>query len=394
MTTRLAFLRVIAATLFLTVLPTARGSTTWYVNGVTGSDSNDCMSPTTACKTIGHAISLASAGDSIIVAAATYSENLTIPFGLSIHGAGALTTIIDGGGIGPVVTTTSGNVNLSGLTITNGTVPPGGTCSGLGGGGICAPTAVDLTILNCIIIDNGLSGGSGGGIYIEGGSLTINKSTITYNAATQAGGVFSKGVLQINNSTISGNLAVAGVGGGLIWKGSDAYISNSTISGNAAAWGGGIYNDGGGRLFINDTTIAGNDVNAGRSTGAGIYGACCSTFITMQNSIVANNLGSGNCGGTATFTSNGYNLSSDDSCHLTGPGDLNNTDPKLGLLRSNGGPTETMSLGKGSPAIDTGNPAGCTDGVGHLLKTDQRGAPRPDKDDTSGCDIGAYEIQN
>jgi hypothetical protein len=45
------------------------------------------------------------------------------------------------------------------------------------------------------------------------------------------------------------------------------------------------------------------------------------------------------------------------------------------------------------PAIDAGNPSGCTDGQGHLLKTDQRGKPRPDKEDTGGCDMGAYERQ-
>ncbi len=50
-----------------------------------------------------------------------------------------------------------------------------------------------------------------------------------------------------------------------------------------------------------------------------------------------------------------------------------------------------MALLPGSPAIDGGNPAGCTDGQGHLLKTDQRGQPRPDPEDTVGCDMGAYE---
>jgi len=48
----------------------------------------------------------------------------------------------------------------------------------------------------------------------------------------------------------------------------------------------------------------------------------------------------------------------------------------------------------GSPAIDAGNPSGCTDGSGHLLKTDQRGMPRPDKEDTVGCDRGAFERQS
>jgi hypothetical protein len=52
-----------------------------------------------------------------------------------------------------------------------------------------------------------------------------------------------------------------------------------------------------------------------------------------------------------------------------------------------------MALLPGSPAIDAGNPAGCTDGSGHLLTTDQRGMPRPDREDAVGCDVGAYERQ-
>jgi hypothetical protein len=88
---------------FLTLSSTALASTTWYVDGVKGNDSNGCKSPQHACKTITHAISLASSGDSIMVAAATYTENLTIGFSLKIVGSGAKTTIIDGGGIKTVV---------------------------------------------------------------------------------------------------------------------------------------------------------------------------------------------------------------------------------------------------------------------------------------------------
>ena len=60
---------------------------------------------------------------------------------------------------------------------------------------------------------------------------------------------------------------------------------------------------------------------------------------------------------------------------------------------SEGGPTQTIPLLPGSPAIDAGNPNGCTDSQGHLLKTDQRGMPRPDREDQTGCDMGAYERQ-
>jgi hypothetical protein len=83
----------------------------------------------------------------------------------------------------------------------------------------------------------------------------------------------------------------------------------------------------------------------------------------------------------------------DNTCNFNGPGDLSNTDPRLGPLQDNGGPTQTMALLPGSPAIDAGNPHGCRDDSRHLLKTDQRGKPRPDKEDTGGCDIGAYERQ-
>jgi hypothetical protein len=78
--------------LFLTVSGPALASTTWYVNGVSGSDKNHCMSPATAGKTIGHAILRAHAGDSIMVAAATYTENLTIGINLNVIGSGASKT--------------------------------------------------------------------------------------------------------------------------------------------------------------------------------------------------------------------------------------------------------------------------------------------------------------
>jgi hypothetical protein len=87
-------------------------------------------------------------------------------------------------------------------------------------------------------------------------------------------------------------------------------------------------------------------------------------------------------------------MSSDGTCNFHNSGDRNNTNPMLGPLQNNGGPTQTMALPSGSPAIDAGNPIGCTDNTGHLLTTDQRGFPRPDNEDTGGCDMGAYESQS
>jgi len=165
--------------LFLTMAPTALASSKWYVDGVHGNDKNSCKSAQTACKTIGHPISLASSGDSIMVAAATYTENLTISKSLTIIGSGAMTTVIDGGGHGTVVTISSTRVALSKLTIQHG------------GGGIL--NAGTLTISYSTISNNtGFLFGFGAGIFNRG-TLTINSSFIAQNEV--AGGVHPRPLL-------------------------------------------------------------------------------------------------------------------------------------------------------------------------------------------------------
>src|ERR1700747_3133731 len=108
--------------------PAVLASTTWYVNGVSGSDTDNCLSPTTACKTIRHTVSLAVSGDTIRVAAAIYTENFTLDESLNILGAGASTTVIDGGGARTVITipNSAAHVTLSKLTIRNGKASSGG----------------------------------------------------------------------------------------------------------------------------------------------------------------------------------------------------------------------------------------------------------------------------
>jgi hypothetical protein len=111
----------------------------------------------------------------------------------------------------------------------------------------------------------------------------------------------------------------------------------------------------------------------------GFASGCLSiTNALLVNTILAGN-SPGNCSGTITDA--GHNLSSDSTCAFTSVGSLNNTDPKLGPLADNGGPTLTMALLPGSPAINAGDTAAAP-------LTDQRGFPRP-----SGlaADIGAYE---
>jgi hypothetical protein len=345
--------------LLLTQASAALASTTWYVNGLTGSDSNPCLASQAPCKTIGHAISKSASRDSIVIAAATYAEHITIASSLNLIGSGASTTIIDGGRKNRVVTvSTVGVVSISNVTIRNGYAF------------------------------------SGAGIFNQA-ILTINNSTVSGNEAfggflgnpARGGGISNHfGTLTLNNSTVSGNIARCGfppcftVGGGINDDGGTLTINNSTITGNSATEGGGILNRYG-ILTISNSTLSGN----GSYSGGGIFGVA-----TLQNSILAGNGYGGNCHGSVSSI---FSLSSDNTCDLDGPGDLNNTDPKLGTLGYYGGPTQTIPPLSGSPAIDAGNPSGCTDQQGHLLKTDQRGLPRPDKEDKGGCDMGAYESQ-
>ena len=179
-----------------------------------------------------------------------------------------------------------------------------------------------------------------------------------------------------------------GVGGAFYTSGSTVTLNNSTVTGSTAyrcsgscGGAGGTIVNGSGNLALNNSTVSEN-------SAGGIFND--SGTATLQNSIISSN-SARNC--TDTITSRGYNLSSDGSCAFSNSGDRNNTNPLLGTPGSNGGPTPTLPLLAGSPAIDAGNPNGCTDGHGNLLKTDQRGLPRPDPEDTGGCDMGAYERQ-
>lgn len=226
------------------------------------------------------------------------------------------------------------------------------------------------------------------------GNKAVAPCQVGTSCSRRGGGIFNAtgARLTIGNSTVSNNsvsitgcsVLNCGTGGGGIYNGGTLVVYNSTISGNYA-WpnGTGVGISSGGTATIRSSTLAGN-VGVVR----GISGSA-----TVENTILANGgLQGRNCDGIVT--SNGYNLSDDNSCNFTSTGDLNNTNPMLGPLQDNEGPTQTMALPFGSPAVDSGNPNGCTDGLGHLLKTDQRGEPRPDPEDTGGCDMGAYERQS
>jgi hypothetical protein len=272
----------------------------------------------------------------------------------------------------------SGTLRITGSIISNNRVSPPSSCifGCNAGGGIWNTGTLTIsysTVIGNMALTPGSRTGVAGAGVLNSGTLTINNSTINSNSASatghsapyssaNGGGIANSGTVLVNNSTITGNTALASgpaTGGGGIYNQANLTISNSTLNANRAPRGAGIDTQWGQSAILQDTIVA--------NTGGNCYGG---------------------------MTSYGYNLSSDSTCSFSDRGDLNDTDPKLGTLGYYGGPTQTIPLLSGSPAIDAGNPTGCTDAVGNLLKTDQRGMPRPDREDKSGCDVGAYESQS
>jgi hypothetical protein len=293
-----------------------------------------------------------------------------------------------GGGIYGVVTLT--NSTVTGNTLTGSGILNGGGIYGSG------------TISNCTISQNSAGSGRGGGIFNAFGlTLTITNSLVTGNTAGQnsgGGGIFTGnyGTVSLNNSTVSGNSAGAGGGicnssnqtvtlhltncsitrnhayseGGAIsngGSGATATITSSTISGNSATdFGGGIANDGPATLTLANSTVTGN--TAGNNASGGIYNHILGTA-NAKNSIVAGNQPM-DIGGEGGITTNDHNLLN-----------MSAAAAGLGTLGNFGGPTQTIPLLPGSPAINGGT-------SNNAPTTDQRGLPR-----FGAVDIGAFEVQ-
>ncbi len=276
---------------------------------------------------------------------------------------------------------------ISGLSIKNGV---GGNGGGINNSGT-------LTLQNCTL--SGHQGTSGGAIRNSGGTLLVQNCTLSGNNASSFGGGIriGSGTVDMQNSTIAGNTCTNSNTGGGIDNSGTLTLSNSTIVGNSvtsasASNGGGLWLAG--AATITNCTITGNS-SAGTSGASGIYGA--GGAITVSNTIVAggtNNTTQPDVTG-GSFTSSGYNLigSADAATGFvngTG-GDIvgttaNPVAPFLGSLADNGGPTQTIALQSGSPAIDAGN----------STTPDQRDASRPFDvaaitNAANGSDIGAVE---
>ncbi|MGH3090651.1 MAG: choice-of-anchor Q domain-containing protein, partial [Rubrobacteraceae bacterium] len=371
------------------------------------------------------AANAAPGADTITVPAGTYvltiqgadedasaTGDLDVNGEVTINGAGADATTVsaageqvnDAPGIGDrvfevgdgSVVTNDSDATITNLTVSGGETPFGTTPQSFLGGGILVNRFGNLA-LNEVVVTGNEADHSGGGIYNDGGATTITDSTVTGNTARfdGGGGVYNaNGALTLTGSTVTGNTAFSD-GGGVFSdtnpSGKQTTIQNSTISGNTA---GGVCN-GGGRLTISSATITEN-------SGAGVssVGLNHSTLTEISSTIIsANNPTDVDFPNPIqnSFASGGYNVIGDGKAvgagNFEATGDQTNvSDPGLGPLQNNGGPTFTHALLPGSPAIDQGDSPG--------LATDQRGQPRPHDDPNiknatggDGSDTGSFESQ-
>jgi CSLREA domain-containing protein len=298
--------------------------------------------------------------------------DLDVQGNLVLLGDGAVSTIIDGGGLDRIFQVPDGvTVEIRDVTLRNGKAP------GLGGAIFNAGT---LTLLRSIVTGNasvaGPEGpGFGGGLYSNGNhaSLTVTQSAIANNSSLRGGGgLAAGGAVNLANVTVSNNHADADFGGGLyIYGTAHATVNNVTVVENSALRGGGLLVEN--NAFIGIAPVISNSIIAGNIAGS--QPDCWGPVDSSYNYI-----------GSADSACLGPSAANHDQVNSSIP-------IKIGGLQFVGGPTPVRPLGPGSPALDNGNPAAPGSGGRACEATDQRGAARPGIRNTGTplCDIGAYE---
>ncbi len=399
-------LRRALVVLLVTACATAAHATVYRVTKTADTNDGSCAADDCSLREAIIAANASAGPDSVTLPTGTYrltlhgadedacaTGDLDVTDTLEITGAYSSTTIIDGDGADRVFDVRSSFLALSGVTVQNGggvdngggirsvstgselrlyqSTVTGNRAANMGGGLESAGTLV----LTSVTVTSNDGGSFGGGLEVQGPS-TLRDVTVGDNHTTYGGGgimAMSHSNLDFARGTVSGNSSQ--YGGGLEADGGTCLLTNVTFDGNSATGseGGAVLNSGGSVTVLYSTFSSNHAVQGGRSVSSR------SSTATVEGSILVTDDGSPNCSGSVV--SQGANLDSGTSCNFTAAGDLSATEPLLGALQSNGGPTRTRALLRGSPAIDAAASGSCP-------ATDQRGVTRPQG---PACDMGAYE---
>jgi hypothetical protein len=362
--------------------------------GATGGPGGDGGSAATAGGRGGDVLGVGIANEGTMIL-----RDTTVADNVGVGGAGGNALAIAG----------PGGTGGGAATATGGEGGSAAAASGRGGDALGAGVynTGDLTIDHTTISGNTAVGGDGGNAKARGGNGGDGSTGNGGNGGSAAAaggrggdargaGVFNTGALEAQDATVAGNAVLPGdAGTSSSTGGSGGSGGSGGTGGNGGgaaaaegaggkASGGGIENDGGSSANLLSLTISRNAAKE----GSNIFAVAA---LEVRNTIIADPRGAGtNCSGP--LTSRGHNIDSGDSCGLTRSNDQPNTNPRLGSLRNNRGPTLTQALPKRSPAVDSGTAAG--------LSTDQRGKPRrvnirgrPNRFGSRGADVGAFELQ-
>jgi hypothetical protein len=290
-------------------------ATNFTVNTTTDSVSNTgnpCNTPNAPNCSLRDAVIAANADalpDTIVLGATTYkltiagggsppdpsARDLDITNPVTIQGAGAGSTIVDANQIDRAFsvdyTGTTAPVVFTGLTITGGN-----TGGGIGdGGAIHVQGDAPVTVQSSVLSGN-VATGAGGAVETYSTELVaVQDSTLSDNTALLGGAIDAEvGPLTVKNSTISGNKALNGGGGGIFndAPGSALTITGSTISGNSATTrGGGVTTQA--NATVSNSTFSGNSAG---TTGGGIYvgfGTSSLTNVTVAFNTAPTSAGGG-----------------------------------------------------------------------------------------------------
>ncbi|MDA8197581.1 MAG: hypothetical protein M0019_10320, partial [Actinomycetota bacterium] len=325
-------------------ISTISTTNTLYVSQGGSDTSNIICSKSSPCATIGHAISIANNGDTIMVEGSTatnpFNEPVAVSKDLTIEGQGANSTFVGG-------TSKTSPVNGSVFTVDTGV------------------------------------------------TAMISGMTIQFGKANVGGGINNNGTLTATNDTIAGNQV--SINGGGINNYGTLTATNDTITNNKASnAGGGLANFG--------TLTATNDTITNNTSYANSGGILNFAYLTLAATIIANQHSGSDCDSLGIITDAGYNLDSDGTCDLsTSNNSFPNTAITLPTTLTQIGNSQVIEVVPPSPAYDVIPVSSklCTGGTDltiggvtgiNIPSTDQVGDPRV-VPGASYCSIGAYQYQ-